>query len=116
MNLNEIIKELETCQLNTSIQLNNNLIDSNELETKLIQQNKELINSIKKLTSDKSELRSAILRLEEELWTFRNRKPEPQQHTLSDHDREKVIFTYILKEFELKHTSIGFKSVQFYGF
>jgi hypothetical protein len=97
MNLNEIIKELEQCQLNTSIQLNNNLMDSNELETKLIQQNRELINSIKKLTCDKAELRNGILKLEEELWSFRNKKPEvpqPQHHTLSDHDREKVIFFY----------------------
>jgi hypothetical protein len=99
MNLNEIIKELETCQLNTSIQLNNNLIDSSELEVKLIQQNKELINSIKKLTSDKSELRSAIIKLEEELWTLRNRKPEPQHHILSDHDREKVIIKAYLFHF-----------------
>ena len=104
LNLNEIIKELEQCHLSTSIQINaNHLMDTangsnghhtsnDELETKLIQQNRELINSIKKLTGDKAELRSVILKLEEELWTFRNGNGGVQKVTtaaLSEHDREK---------------------------
>lgn len=103
LSLNDIIKDLEICQLNTSIQMSNNLMDSTELEAKLIQQNKELLSTVKKYANDKSELRNVIVKLEEELWTAKNRKVEP--HGLTDHEREKVIryflYTriYNIKEF-----------------
>jgi hypothetical protein len=105
LSLSEIIKELETCQLNTSIQLNHNLLDTNnirnesssnnnnnELETKLIQQNRDLINTIKKLTNDKSELRNFVIKQEEELSMLKQRvknQNQSENHSLSEHDREK---------------------------
>lgn len=62
---------------------------SSELENKIIEQNKDLIKTIKKLTGDKIEMRNLITRLEEEIWNYKN-KYKSEINTLTEHDREKV--------------------------
>jgi translation initiation factor 2B subunit (eIF-2B alpha/beta/delta family) len=99
-NLNDIINELENINLNTTtttpatatvtgLQQQAGQSNNNDLESKIIEQNKELIKTIKKLTSDKIELRNVITRLEEEVWNYRN-KNKNELNTLSEHDKEKV--------------------------
>lgn len=46
---------------------------SSSFETKIIEQNHELIETIKRLNGEKSELINALSRLEEEVWQYRNR-------------------------------------------
>jgi hypothetical protein len=96
LNLTEIIKELGHIShsiTNSSLKSNqiNNLNSTNgasSLENKLIEQNKELINSIKKLSDEKIELKSSLSRLEDELWSLKN-KSRAELSTLTEHDKEK---------------------------
>ena len=107
LNLNEIIRELENISSNHSIrtggpfngnnkqQLYNNNFNaqpsqSSNLEVKLIEQNRELLNAFKKVSEDKINLRNVVTKMEEEIWMHRNRsKNENQMNTLTDSEREK---------------------------
>lgn len=59
------------------------------LEVRLLQQNKEMLKSIKSLSTEKVELKSNLTRLEEEIWNYKN-KYKNEINTLTEHDREKV--------------------------
>lgn len=65
------------------------------LEVRLLQQNKEMLKSIKSLSTEKVELKNNLTRLEEEIWNYKN-KYKNEINTLTEHDREKV-YTITLK-------------------
>ena len=74
LNLKEIINELGS--ISEYSYRNSNIINSNSnnlLENKLIEQNRELINSIKQLSEEKLESKNLVNRLEEEVWSLKNR-------------------------------------------
>lgn len=103
LNLNEIIRELENISSNNSLRNglynnNNNNIShlqqptsNTNLELKLIDQNRELLNAFKKVSDEKVNLRNLIGKMEDEIWMHRNRsKNENQnQNPLTDTEREK---------------------------
>lgn len=105
LNLNEIINELENISdysyrtaANTNLIMNNNT--TTNLENKLIEQNRELINAIKQLSDEKLESRNLISRLEEELWSLKS-KNKNEMSTLSETDKEKfkkLYFKYLRAE------------------
>ena len=70
------------------------LCNVGSLETRLLNQNKDMLKTIKKVTSEKVELKNMVARLEEELWNYKN-KFKNEINTLTEHDREKV--NYIIK-------------------
>lgn len=91
LNLKEIINELES--ISEYSYRNSNIINSNNLlENKLIEQNRELINSIKQLSEEKLESKNLVNRLEEEVWSLKNRNNKNDLSTLSENDKEKVKF------------------------
>jgi hypothetical protein len=93
LNLKEIINELES--ISEYSYRNSNIINSNSnnlLENKLIEQNRELINSIKQLSEEKLESKNLVNRLEEEVWSLKNRNNKNDLSTLSENDKEKVKF------------------------
>jgi conjugal transfer/entry exclusion protein len=56
------------------IQMLQNIASNNKsLEQKIIDQNRELLNSMQKLSDEKLALRNTINRLEEELWQYKSR-------------------------------------------
>jgi hypothetical protein len=63
---------------------------SNGMQEKLLKQNHDLIDSIKKLNDDKAGLKNALVKLEEEICHYKRNHKNDQVATLSDHDREKV--------------------------
>ena len=84
--LSEIIKELQTIsQASTRVSHSSASSNSshgsnsshnanlNSLEMKLIDQNRELLNAIKKLSDEKLALNYLINKLEEEVWRSKNR-------------------------------------------
>jgi hypothetical protein len=78
INLTEIINELESISeysyRNSSSNQNSSISNSNILlENKLIEQNRELINAIKQLSEEKLESKNMVSKLEEELWSYRNK-------------------------------------------
>ena len=79
ISLTEIINELESLSeysYRNSSMSNQNCSISNSnilLENKLIEQNRELINAIKQLSEEKIESKNLISRLEEDLWSYRNK-------------------------------------------
>ena len=75
LNLKEIINELGS--ISEYSYRNSNIINSNSnnlLENKLIEQNRELINSIKQLSEEKLESKNLVNRLEEEVWSLKKSK------------------------------------------
>ena len=93
LNLKEIINELGS--ISEYSYRNSNIINSNSnnlLENKLIEQNRELINSIKQLSEEKLESKNLVNRLEEEVWSLKNRNNKNDLSTLSENDKEKVKF------------------------
>jgi hypothetical protein len=101
LNLNEIIRELENISSNHSLrngvsfnsmpQYQQQTTPANtNLELKLIEQNRELLNAFKKVSDEKIGFRNLISKMEEEIWMHRNRsKNENQSHPLTDNEREK---------------------------
>ncbi|CAF0917327.1 unnamed protein product, partial [Brachionus calyciflorus] len=99
-NLNSIINELENVSSMSTNTSNHNVSD---LETKLLKQNRELLNTIKKVTNEKLELRNMVQKMEEEIWVSRNQvqKHRSETNTMSEHDREKfkkLYFKYLRAE------------------
>ena len=102
LNLNEIIRELENISSNhairtgaTSSSFYNSFIQQQNqpsgtnLEYKLIEQNRELLNAFKKVSDEKNTLRNLINKMEEELWMHRNRSKQSSENALTDSEREK---------------------------
>ena len=97
LNLNEIIRELENISNNHSLRNGsfNNLPQfqqqntNTNLELKLIDQNRELLNAFKKVSDEKISLRNVIGKMEEEIWMHRNRNKNENQNPLTDTEREK---------------------------
>lgn len=58
-------------------------------ESRLLRQNKDMLKTIKSLQTEKSELKNLAARLEEEIWTYKN-KYKNEINSLTEHDREKV--------------------------
>lgn len=90
--LSELIGELE--KLDTSMRSaetpgRGELEPLESLEARLIQQNKEMLKTIKKLTADKAEMKAVIARLEEDIWNYKH-KYKNEINSLTEHDREKV--------------------------
>jgi hypothetical protein len=93
--LDELQKLSETClstkdlimPLGESCLTNNNSINSRSLQLKLIEQNRVLLNTIKKMNEDSNEQKLYIKRLDEEI---RHRKHK-EANLLNEHDKEKVI-------------------------
>lgn len=81
-----IAKTIDSLKINSS---QNSTKNENFLENKLIDQNRELISSLKKSNSDKMELKLVNQKHEEEIWYLRNHSKK-EFNTLSDQDREKV--------------------------
>ena len=99
LNLNEIIRELENISSNHSLrtssfsnlpQFNHAQPSNTNLEVKLIEQNRELLNAFKKVSDDKVNLRNIVAKMEEEIWMHRNRSSKQESaNPLTETEREK---------------------------
>lgn len=97
-NLNSILNELENVSSASSSSSSFvQSVNGTDLETKLLKQNRELLNSVKKLTNEKSDLRGKIQKLEEEMWILRNKnqKAHINSNAMLECDKEKFKKLYI---------------------